>query len=180
MSEETKKTYEGPALPPNSQVKCEDCGGMGKNLEGKFKGMECPSCNGMGTVEQAWPRTIYGIQPDENAAHHREKLIFGGKCGDWVSVRPAAGDKTYLGVLLGEFPTGVALGINRKNSHLRVSLGPFNPAIYVPDLKRVVFGYESWWGKLKGPDDLRQITDADINDVWYVRALEELTATAAP
>jgi hypothetical protein len=49
-----------------------------------------------------------------------------------------------------------------------------NPAIYVPALKRLVFGAGSWWGEIKTEDDLKEITDKDINDVWYVQALKAL------
>lgn len=53
--------------------------------------------------------------------------------------------------------------------------GYHNPAFYVPSLKRVVFGCESWWGHIDGPDALKQITDEVIDGVWYVQALKSLS-----
>ncbi len=49
-----------------------------------------------------------------------------------------------------------------------------NPAIFVFDLKKVIYGYESWWGEIKSEEDFRKITDLDINNLWYVKALKEL------
>ena len=58
-----------------------------------------------------------------------------------------------------------------KTSVLEASFVMHSPAIWVPDLKRLIFGRGSWWRVLKTPEDLRQITDADIDNVWYVQAL---------
>jgi hypothetical protein len=67
---------------------------------------------------------------------------------------------------------------NPKTGVLEVGLAMHNPAIWVPDLKRIVFGMESWWGVIDNPDDLKQITDADIQNVWYVKALQGLEGGA--
>lgn len=48
-----------------------------------------------------------------------------------------------------------------------------NPAIFVPDLNRVVWGMESWWGPIESKEKLHQITDEDISNVWYVKAAKE-------
>ena len=47
-----------------------------------------------------------------------------------------------------------------------------NPAIFVPELKRIVWGMESWWGAVKSEDELKEITDEDIDNVWYVKLLK--------
>ena len=52
--------------------------------------------------------------------------------------------------------------------------------IYIPENGRVVFGVESWWGEIKSVDDLKDITDADINSVWYVNALKAMTENEKP
>lgn len=46
--------------------------------------------------------------------------------------------------------------------------------IFVPDLMKVVLGVESWWDTIDKPEDLKQITDVDIQNVWYVKALKEM------
>ena len=49
-----------------------------------------------------------------------------------------------------------------------------NPVIFIPDLMRVVLGIESWWVVIKKPKDLKKITDADIQNVWYAKALKSM------
>jgi|SRR6185437_15970712 len=95
------------------------------------------------------------------------------KVGSWVSIRPCEGTNTYLGVLLGYFPVDFFHSYNVKTKVLSV-FPHSNPAIYVPDLKRVVWGCESWWGIIDTPEKLRKISDTDIQNVWYVKALKEL------
>jgi len=133
-----------------------------------------------------YPITVNDIRLDNDGWGMRPKGPFGSaKCGSWVSVRPRApehGGKTYLGVYLGELPTGVAVGFIRGNDiggTIRVMPSGHNPAIFVPDLGMVVMGYESWWGEIDSPEALRQISDADIKSCWYVKALEVLTASAS-
>ena len=94
------------------------------------------------------PITVETIEFDAGTAFS-QKLLFGGECGDFVSIRPCGDDKTYLGILLGEISQSAYAGFNRETKALHVGYGARNPAIFVPDLKRVVFGYESWWGKIK-------------------------------
>lgn len=86
--------------------------------------------------------------------------------GSFVSVRPCGdeyGGKTYLGLYVGD-----------------VDIGLPNPCIWVPELKEYIFGCESWWGVIKSPEDLRKITDLDIESQWYVRALRALESKAPP
>lgn len=44
-----------------------------------------------------------------------------------------------------------------------------------PEKKTVVFGCNSWWRLIESESQLKTITDADIDNVWYVRALRALT-----
>jgi hypothetical protein len=95
--------------------------------------------------------------------------------GSWVAVRPCADEyegKTYLGISLGDLPSGLSLGYGEKDQKL-VLMSRGNPAILIPSKGTVVRGYESWWGVIKTPEDLKQITDDDISNVWYVKALRE-------
>jgi hypothetical protein len=54
-----------------------------------------------------------------------------------------------------------------------------NPAIFVPTLGKLLYGCELWWSKISSPDDLRTISDADIDNVWYVQALKSLQAATS-
>lgn len=96
--------------------------------------------------------------------------------GTLVAVRPCDPEckgKTYLGMYLCEAPTGV-IGKQVGNKIVLTMNDYTNPAIFVPELNRIVWGYGSWWGEIESEDKLREITDADIQNVWYVRALKQL------
>jgi hypothetical protein len=41
-------------------------------------------------------------------------------------------------------------------------------------LKKIVFGYESWWSKIDDPDKLKDIGDDDIDKTWYVQMFKEM------
>ena len=100
-----------------------------------------------------------------------------GHVGKFVAIRPVQKDfkqKTYLGLYLGDISTGAEVLYDPTQNELKVGNSWGNPAIYVFDLKRIIFGYESWWGVIKDEDDMRKITDADINDIWYVKAIKQL------
>ena len=45
--------------------------------------------------------------------------------------------------------------------------------MYVFELNKIVFGAESWWRKLNSPEDLKAITDDDIENTWYVKLLKQ-------
>lgn len=130
--------------------------------------------------EMKFPITVNAIK-FEAADTYSPKLLFGGQCGDWVAVRPcdeALGGKTFLGVLIGGIALRRGCQHDPESGALSVVNMMQNPAIFVPDLGRVIFGYESWWGKIKEPEGLKQITDADIDNVWYVQALKALSKAA--
>lgn len=88
-----------------------------------------------------------------------------------VAVRPADSKETYFGIYVGDLATGASGSFHATSGVLTLKLGHHNPAILVPALGRIVFGYESWWGVIKSEDDLKKITDQDIQNVWYVKAL---------
>lgn len=93
-----------------------------------------------------------------------------------VAVRPCAEEyqnKTYLGVYLGDFPRSVIPSYNSETNELAINFHT-NPCIYVFDIDKIVWGMESWWNVIKSPEQLRQITDLDINNVWYVQVLKSL------
>lgn len=101
--------------------------------------------------------------------------------GSWVAVRPCAKEhegKTYLGVLLGDAALSVSTRYDPKTRALGFEPFHHNPAMYVPDIKKVIYGCGSWWSVIESPEDLKKITDTDIENVWYVRALKELNGDA--
>lgn len=106
--------------------------------------------------------------------------LFSGTPGDFVAIRPCADeyeDKTFLGILLGDVALSARVRFDAEKGELRVDKSFYNPGIFVPDLGKVIYGCESWWGRINTPEGLEKITDADINDVWYVQALKKITET---
>ena len=94
--------------------------------------------------------------------------------GALVKVRPCGEEyhnKTYLGFYIGEMPTQIYQSYNPETNILTITKDR-NPAIFIPKLKKIVFGYESWWGEIKSEEDLKDITDDDIANVWYVKLLK--------
>jgi hypothetical protein len=157
------------------QEDCHFCEGSGKHVGDDSK--NCPRCKGSGKIASFFPFVVKDMKfPEIDKIFNA--LSFGpGEVGDWVSVRLAndADKNTYLGIYLGDWAGSFAASINHSTGELVITAGLGNPAIYVPDLKKIVRGYECWWGLIKGPDDLQQITDQTIQNVWYVRALKELS-----
>lgn len=93
--------------------------------------------------------------------------------GSLVKIRPCGEEyenKTYLGVFLGDLPTSPYITLNPETEVLSVDCAT-NPAIYVFELKKIIFGYESWWSVIENEDELKNITDEDINNVWYVKLM---------
>jgi len=95
-------------------------------------------------------------------------------CGTPVKIRSCKeghGNKTYFGILIGEIPLSISHNIN-KNGIVTASRSMYNPAIFIPELNDIVFGCESWWGKITSKEELdKLITDDVIQNVWYVKLL---------
>ena len=80
--------------------------------------------------------------------------------------------KTYLGVFVGEVPSYASVSYDKEQVlHIRPA---YNPAIFVPELNRIVLGCESWWKIIDNKNDLSEISDEDINNVWYMKALKSM------
>jgi hypothetical protein len=126
-----------------------------------------------------YPITVHGITYSErDLVEYTRSTV-----GRYVAVRPcddALGGKTFLGVYLGDIALSTMVQFHPKTGVIEAGHFMHNPAIWVPDLKRIVFGAQSWWGVLKTPNDMKQITDADIQNVWYVQAMRAMDEAAAP
>lgn len=100
-----------------------------------------------------------------------EKPII-GNVGSLVRIKPCDEDKTYLGILIGEIALGSS--ITTVNDKIQLNFAHHNPAILVPELNKVIYGSESWWSEIESEDELKEITNEDIENVWYVKMLSEL------
>lgn len=104
-----------------------------------------------------------------------------------VAVRPCDPEcegKTFLGFMLGSLPHGRYIVSedfeDDEESGERTKIGisvitSRNPAMYVPALRRIVWGSGSWWSRIESEEKLREITDESIQNLWYVKALNHLT-----
>ncbi len=119
-----------------------------------------------------YPITVSGITAtDREPVQTRRKST-----GKFVVVRPCEeglDKKSFLGIYLGDIARNATVVFNPATGVLELGLAGHNPAIFVPDLGRIVWGFESWWGVIEHPDQMKQITDADIENVWYVKALRQ-------
>jgi hypothetical protein len=100
------------------------------------------------------------------------------KCGMPVKVKSCKkehdNNKTYFGIYIGEIPLSISHSID-DDGVVTAKKTMYNPAIFIPELNDIVYGCESWWGKIKDEEDLKKlITDKVINDVWYVKLLNGL------
>ena len=132
------------------------------------KGHEAEAaCDDYDSMFMQFPMTLNGIDMTEWTP---SKAL---KDAELVAVRPANEEKTYLGFLLDGLGSAVTINYSKDTKILHVHTYS-NPPILVPALRRVVFGYESWWRRIKSEADFKDITDDDIDCVFYVRALGEL------
>lgn len=98
--------------------------------------------------------------------------------GKFVKITPCDEEhrgKTYLGLFLGDLPLGIAVSHNPNTKELNLSYRT-NPAIFVFELNKIVFGAESWWGIIETENELKEITQDDIDNVWYVKALKAISS----
>lgn len=117
-------------------------------------------------------------QMKEVAHPESEALKEGWSCkiGSLVAVRPCGeeyGDKTYLGFYIGDVALGSSIGIT--DDKIQLNFSGYNPCMFVPELGENIYGCGSWWSQIKTKEDLKQITDSDINNQWYVKAAKFLS-----
>ncbi len=116
-----------------------------------------------------FPLTINGIETEPIKIWNR------GEAGTLCSVRMAGEEagKTYLGMYLGELPWMLHTSFTEETGVLETSTVT-NPGIWVFSLKRIVYGAECWWRRVKDPSKIRDITDEDIDGQWYVQMAKAL------
>lgn len=96
--------------------------------------------------------------------------------GTLVAVRPCNEKyqgKTFIGFLIGDIPVQPLISYDEKKQKLDISMFS-NPCIFIPELKKLVFGYESWWTAIETEEDFKEITEKDIQNTWYVKLAKEM------
>lgn len=125
----------------------------------------CDTCEKFESRYIEYPLTIDGIEITQPRAHRIEFAP--------VRVRLCNDNKTYFGILLGEFPWITSASLKKDDSKLRVFTHN-NPCILIPDKRSIVFGAECWWQRIVPGEDISDIVDEDIENVWYVRLIKEI------
>lgn len=81
-----------------------------------------------------------------------------------VRVRPDG--ETPTGILVGDPPVGGRVTFNRETQIAHVSTGLANPVIVIPSFGRLVYGAESWRGRIDSAEDISDITSDTISRSW--------------
>ncbi|WP_174876284.1 hypothetical protein [Syntrophomonas palmitatica] len=142
-------------------------------MSAEYKFKESFICNDYRCRYIEYPIEVTGINRNTE-----QYSLNKGDIGKFVSIRPCAEEcqgKTYLGLFLGDLPIDISVSHNPESGELNLSYFS-NPAIFVFDLNKIVYGAESWWGVIESEDDLKQITQDTIDSQWYVRILKSLEA----
>lgn len=132
---------------------------------------ECEECKKYKSRYIEYPLTINGI---ENAKIETKGIRY--ECGTLCEVVPCGeeyGGKSYIGIYIGDLPISITTSLDEKTCILKNSTFN-NPAIFVPELKRIVYGCGSWWRAIRSLEDFKGISEEDINDTWYVKLLREI------
>ena len=131
----------------------------------------CEKCERFDSKFIEYPLTINGIE--------NEKMDFTGLghvCGEICEIKPCGEEyngKSYVGIYLGDLPIAIHTSYSRESGILN-NRTMNNPAIYVPELKKIIYGCESWWRTIKSIEDFKGISTEDIENTWYVKLLHAL------
>ena len=127
---------------------------------------DCKACEKFKSKYIEYPITVKEIE--NKPIEKPEKCLCKDRIGKFVKVRPAGQEKTFLGIFLGSLPYYNSISYNEQTEQL--SITPIeNPAMFIPELNQVVFGYESWWTVIENIEDFKEITTEDIENQWYVK-----------
>ena len=132
---------------------------------------DCENCSSFKSKYIEYPITINKV---ENETIDTTPIF--EEVGTLCSIRPCGEEyqnKTYLGILIGNLPIAITTSFNEETGVL-TNRTLNNPGIYVPELKKIIYGNESFWGAIESEDDMREITDSDIENVGYIRLLKSM------
>lgn len=134
----------------------------------------CEACEKFKSKYIEYPLTINGIK--------NRKMDFSGlghKCGELCEIRPCAEEyegKSYIGIYIGDLPISIYTTHDPKTGILTNDTMN-NPAIFVPELKKIIYGCESWWRKIESVEDFKGISEEDVDNTWYVGLLKAMMKT---
>lgn len=130
---------------------------------------QCEQCERFDSKFIEYPLMIKGI---DNAKIDTSGL--GHKCGTLCEISPCSDEyrgKSFVGIYLGDLPIAISTTFDRKTGILE-NRTVNNAAIFVPALKKIIYGCESWWRKIKSLEDFKGISEDDIANTWYIKLLQ--------
>ena len=93
-----------------------------------------------------------------------------------VSIRPCAEkykEETFLGFLLGNIDVGLIVGFNEENGKLTIARD-YSPAIFVPKMQKIFYGYESYFKIIEAEEDLKGINKEELKNPLYAKAFDKI------
>lgn len=151
---------------------CTRCGFANDKVIHGITEEQCETCEFFKSKFIEYPLTINGIDVKTDDYSLRQSDI-----GKLAKIRPCAEEyqnKTYIGIFLGDLPHSPHISHNEKTGMLTI-IPMMNPAIFVPELRKIVYGCESWWQIIQEGEDIsKDITDELIQNQWYVRVAKEM------
>lgn len=129
---------------------------------------DCEDCNKFSSRYIEYPITVNSIETEDIKPYS-----FGHECGAICEIRPCGEEyenKSYLGIYLGELPISISVSYDPNTGVLK-NRAVNNPAIFVPELKKIIYGCESWWREIHSAEDFAGISNEDIENTWYLKML---------
>lgn len=130
---------------------------------------DCENCSKFDSKYIEYPLTINGIDNADiknvYSLHKVGRLCEISPCGEEYK------GKSFLGIYLGDLPISIMSSYSRDTGILKNS-AMTNPAIFVPELKKIIYGCSSWWRVIDKVDDFKGITKEEIENTWYVQLLK--------
>lgn len=137
---------------------------------------ECNACKNFKSKYIEYPITVNKINSKKFDTYGLHEI------GSLVAIRPCAKEyhnQTYLGIYLGDLPYAPSISYNEDSKELSVT-GLNNPAIYVFELKKIIFGMQSWWRTISSLEEFKDISDKTINNQPYVQILKRMYPSTSP
>lgn len=131
---------------------------------------ECEKCDFFESKFIEYPLTIQGI---ENRKIDTKGMYETGSLCEISPCKKEYEGKSFLGIYLGDLPIRIHTTYDRKSGILN-NFAMTNPAIFVPELKKIIYGMESWWRIIEKPEDFKGISKEDIENTWYVKMLRNM------
>lgn len=140
-------------------------------IEGKdITESNCEACMNYRSKYIEYPIEVASIELAEGFDLYKKSI------GRPVRIKPCfeeTEEKEYLGIFLGELFSCNAVSYKKQEKHLTIT-SVLNPAIYVPELKQIVYGYESWWSFVENKDEVNTISKDEELSRFFMDLYEKI------